>query len=194
MRFSAIFKKSSDTSWHSYDFQAFNVKRRSHLILDYIHNRKIYWKFIKILDPQILNWKLQFAFRMKINTLSRKSWRKLVAGFFYSLCICNIFFNKMIKWWPFHPWNCLLTLGYHIYFSSNPTFLLLVENNKFLECSFKFLIYFRTVVESFCSSLNEIKSDRRTGKNTGSKTFWRNILVHENKNAPSNGFQPMMVW
>ena len=134
MHFSAIFQKLSDTSWHSYDFQAFNVKRRSHLILDYIHNRKIYWKFIKILDPQILNWKLQFAFRMKINTLSRKSRRKLVALFFLLVLPLqhNLQDDKMMIFSSLElPSNSWL-----LYFSPNSTFLLQIH--KFLNVILSF--------------------------------------------------------
>ena len=119
--FFSNFSKSSDTSWHSYDFQTFNVKRRIHLKLKYTCNWRIYCNFIKILDPQILNWKLQFAFRMKINTLSRKSWRKLLAGFLLALPLQHILQDdKMMIFSSLElPSNSWL-----LYFSPNPTFLL----------------------------------------------------------------------
>ena len=106
------------------------------------------------MTPQILNWKLQFAIRMKINTLSRKSWRKLVAVFFFfvllPLPLQHILQDdKMMVFSWSNPCNCLLTLGYYIFHLTLHDFLLkiiLVENTKFLDAILSFC-FFRNEAE-----------------------------------------------
>ena len=65
--------------------------------------------------------------------------------------------------------------------------IILVENNEFLDAILSFC-FFRTVVESYCSSLNEIKFDRRNSMHTGFKSqskcpllqYWDTYVVYSN--------------